>query len=191
MPKNMGLIAGVAAVVIVGGVIFSQMKSTAPASGTREEAAPMVKDDMMEKDVMAKDDMMKGDAMAKPEADDMMKDDKMAADDMMNKDVMMGGTYEAYAPEKLARAESGDVVLFFHASWCPSCRGLNASIEAGAANIPKDVTILKTDYDTQTELKKKYGVTYQHTMVQVDKDGNLIKKWSGSPSLEALLAQVE
>ena len=40
------------------------------------------------------------------------------------------------------------------------------------------------------DLKKKYGVVYQHTFVQVDKDGNLIKKWSGSPNLSSLVTQV-
>jgi thiol-disulfide isomerase/thioredoxin len=97
--------------------------------------------------------------------------------------MMQKGSYEAYAPEKIARAETGDVVLFFHASWCPSCRGLNADIEKHLETIPAQLSILKVDYDTETELKKKYGVTYQHTLVQVDKDGNLIKKWSGSPAL--------
>jgi hypothetical protein len=46
------------------------------------------------------------------------------------------------------------------------------------------------DYDNSDELKKKYGVTYQHTLVQVDKDGNLIKKWSGSPTLTSLVKEV-
>ncbi len=105
--------------------------------------------------------------------------------------VVKAGSYEAYSADKLSRAENGDVVLFFHASWCPSCRGLNKDIENNLASIPGGVTILKTDYDKETELKKKYGVTYQHTLVQVDKDGNLIKKWSGSPSLDRLLAQIQ
>jgi thioredoxin 1 len=108
-----------------------------------------------------------------------------------NNDKMMKGTYEAYTPEKLARAETGDVVLFFHASWCPSCRGLNADIEANTSAIPEGVSILKLDYDKETELKKKYGVTYQHTLVQVDKDGNLIKKWSGSPKLSNLVSEIQ
>lgn len=97
---------------------------------------------------------------------------------------------EAYAPEKLARAEAGDVVLFFHASWCPSCRGLGSDIEANASSIPEGVTILKVDYDKEAELKKKYGVTYQHTLVQVGADGALIKKWSGSPKLSDLVSEV-
>jgi len=101
------------------------------------------------------------------------------------------GSYEAYSPDKIAMAETRDVVLFFHASWCPSCRALNGDIEKNVRAIPAGVTILKTDYDKETELKKKYGVTTQHTLVQVDKDGNLIKKWSGGSKLENLISQVQ
>jgi len=100
------------------------------------------------------------------------------------------GSYEAYTTDKLARAETGDVVLFFSASWCPSCRGLNADIEKNRDTIPEGVTILKVDYDKELELRKKYEVTYQHTLVQVDANGMLITKWSGSPTLSALLSRI-
>lgn len=100
------------------------------------------------------------------------------------------GSYESYTAEKIALAQDGTVVLFFHASWCPSCRALNSDIEANADAIPQGVTILKTDYDAETELKKKYEVTTQHTLVQVDAEGNLIKKWSGGSKLENLLEQI-
>jgi len=132
--------------------------------------------------------------------DDAIMDTKMddssvmqkEGDTMMDKDtVMMKGSYEAYSPEKLARAETGDVVLFFHASWCPSCRSLNSDIEATMSSIPEGVSILKVDYDKETELKKKYGVTHQHTLVQVDKDGNLIKKWSGSSKLANVISEIQ
>lgn len=105
--------------------------------------------------------------------------------------MMKAGSYEAYSPEKLARAEAGDVVLFFHASWCPSCRGLDSDIRNNLSSIPEAVSILKVDYDKETGLRKKYGVTYQHTLVQVDKDGNLIKKWSGSPKLSNVLSEIK
>jgi len=108
--------------------------------------------------------------------------------------VMMAkaGSYEAYSPEKIALASSkGNVVLNFSAAWCPTCRALEANINANLANIPSNLTILKVDYDNSTDLKKKYGVTYQHTLVQVDKDGNLIKKWMGSPTLAAFVAEVK
>jgi len=112
---------------------------------------------------------------------------------MVGEDTTMikSGSYEVYAPEKLARAETGDVVLFFHASWCPTCRALNSDIEKNLETIPSDVSILKLDYDTETELKKKYGVTYQHTLVQVDAGGALIKKWSGSPTLSSLVSEIQ
>lgn len=119
--------------------------------------------------------------------EEVMMDEATTTNDVM----MKAGSYEAYAPEKLALAETGDVVLFFHASWCPSCRGLDTSITGNLGSIPEGVTILKADYDKETDLKKKYGVTYQHTLVQVAADGTMIKKWSGSPSLDSLLAQIQ
>ncbi|HMO78215.1 MAG TPA: thioredoxin family protein [Candidatus Paceibacterota bacterium] len=102
----------------------------------------------------------------------------------------VSGAYEVYSAEKLAAA-AGDVVIFFNATWCPSCRALKADIEANLSAIPAGTTILTADYDTETELKKKYGVTTQHTLVQVDTNGNLIKKWSGGSKLENLLAEVQ
>lgn len=104
---------------------------------------------------------------------------------------VLAGSYEPYSPEKVARADEGDVVLFFRASWCPTCRAVDADIKAHLDNIPVNLTILDVDYDSSTELKKKYGVVYQHTFVQVDAQGNLLKKWSGSPTLAALVAQVQ
>ncbi len=102
------------------------------------------------------------------------------------------GSYEAYSPEKIALASAkGNVVLNFSAPWCPTCRALDKDINANLHNIPSNLTILKVDYDTATALKKKYGVTAQHTLVQVDKDGTLIKKWSGSPTLAAFVAEVK
>ncbi len=129
------------------------------------------------------------------EEETQMNDSDMAGQDAQlgeQKDEMMSaGSYQPYAPEKLAMAETGDVVLFFHASWCPSCRALNADIEKNLTEIPVDVTILKTDYDRETELKKKYGVTTQHTLVQVDKNGTMLKKWSGGAGLESVLSEIQ
>jgi thiol-disulfide isomerase/thioredoxin len=102
-----------------------------------------------------------------------------------------GGIYEPYAPEKLVLAEQGKVVLFFRASWCPTCRGVDADIRANLGKIPEGVAILDINYDTATELKQKYGITYQHTFVQVDAKGYQITKWTGSQTLAALLAQVK
>lgn len=101
------------------------------------------------------------------------------------------GSYEAYSPEKVVLAsDNHDVVLFFRANWCPTCRAVDSDIRANLNKIPTNVTILDVDYDNSSELKRKYNVTYQHTFVQVDKDGNLIKKWSGSPTLSSLIVEI-
>ena len=105
-------------------------------------------------------------------------------------DIVASENYQSYTPEAVASVD-GNIILFFHASWCPSCRGLNSDIEKNIENIPSDVTILKVDYDKETALKQKYGVTTQHTLVQVDNQGNLIKKWSGGSSLEKLISEVQ
>lgn len=164
MNKNIRIIIGtVALFVVVGGVYVSMNKS---------------------------DDAM----LAKEKTEQQAMEDKAMVEkkEMEEKEAMMKvGSYEVYSAERLARAETGDVVLFFRASWCPSCRALNSSIESNLKSIPEGVTILKTDYDTETELKKKYGVTYQHTLVQVDKNGNMIKKWSGGSTLDNLLSQIQ
>jgi len=143
-------------------------------------------------------DVMEGnDAMMIEDEDSMMNDE----DSMMQEDgdkmmddgeaMMKSGSYETYSPEKLALADIGDVVLFFRASWCPTCRTLDADIKSHLGDIPENVAILDVNYDTSTALKQKYGVTYQHTLVQVDSAGNQIAKWSGSPTLASLLTNIK
>ncbi|MGB4076256.1 MAG: thioredoxin family protein [Minisyncoccia bacterium] len=105
--------------------------------------------------------------------------------------MMKKGSYEPYAPEKIALAAEGDVVLFFHASWCPTCRALDENIQGNAASIPESLTILDVNYDKEIELRKKYGVTMQHTLVQVDAAGTLLAKWTGSPTLSSILEKVQ
>lgn len=177
----MGIIIGIV-VLALAGVVYASVSNT---------------DTMAKKDMMAEDKAMM-DKKAMEEKEAMMDAEKMGDESMMkkegetdmNKD-MMKGSYEEYSADKIARAETGDVVLFFHASWCPSCRALNSDIEANMGAIPEGVSILKVNYDAETELKKKYGVTNQHTLVQVDKDGILIKKWSGGSKLSDVLSQIQ
>ncbi|MFA9288953.1 MAG: thioredoxin domain-containing protein [Weeksellaceae bacterium] len=80
----------------------------------------------------------------------------------------------------LQSRSSGRTLLYFHAPWCSTCTVLDDEIKVhGQADLPKDLTILKVDYDRNTELKKKYQVITQHTLVLVDEDGQEVKKWIG------------
>ncbi len=140
-----------------------------------------------EPSVMEQETMIKEDTATQPTDESMLMEKK---DETSMKETSVG-SYEAYAPEKISLAADGQVVLFFHAPWCPSCKKVDSDIIQNSSTIPAELTILKTDYDTSVELRKKYGVTYQHTFVHVDATGNMIKKWSGSNSLEDIIQQVK
>lgn len=115
-----------------------------------------------------------------------------SADTEGSDDGVTNGAYIDYDASAVTQAaENGTAVLFFHASWCPTCKALNDDIEASLSDIPDGVTIFKTDYDTNVDLKQQYGVTYQHTLVQVDADGNTINKWSGGNTLETVLDNIQ
>jgi thiol-disulfide isomerase/thioredoxin len=87
----------------------------------------------------------------------------------------MKGIYKSYSPEAVKNAK-WKIVLFFHASWCPTCKASEADILAN--KIPENLTILKVNYDDSDNLKTQYGVLTQSTFVEVDNNGKEIKKWN-------------
>ena len=170
-------------IVVIGAIVFATSSST-----TSEVTGTDGTERAMEQ---AEETMVDGVAGESDMTDDAMMKDEVSEKDMMDKaDDMSAGTFTSYNEDKLAMAAGGDVVLFFKADWCPSCRALEANIEANAAAIPAGVTILEVNYDTATDLKRKYGVTTQHTLVQVDQNGELIKKWLGGNTLETVVAEI-
>ena len=96
------------------------------------------------------------------------------------------GTYESSADE----FSDTDVVLFFNAAWCSTCKVARDNFEASLDQIPIDLTIVVVDFDTATELRKLYGVTVQHTFVQIDASGEALTKWSGSTTIDEIVEQV-
>jgi len=76
-------------------------------------------------------------------------------------------------------------VLFFHASWCPSCRSLDKSLnEKDFQDVDGDIVVIKVDYDKEDELKTKYKIPSQHTLVEVDQNWNELKKFTGANNLK-------
>lgn len=86
-------------------------------------------------------------------------------------------------------AETYPTVLFFFASWCPSCRSAMKNIESNKSKL-EDITIIIVNYDKYSDLKRKYGVTYQHTYVQIDSQGNKVTLWNGG-DIDSILQNVE
>lgn len=77
--------------------------------------------------------------------------------------------YLDYSPELVAGLAGQPHALFFHASWCPSCRSLDSDIAESLADLGG--TVVKVDYDSSVDLRKKYSVTSQHTLVFFDANG--------------------
>ena len=79
-------------------------------------------------------------------------------------------------------------MLFFHASWCLQCRSLDEQLRAEGA--PDGLTVFKVDYDSRTDLRQKYGVTLQTTVVFVDDSGQLVSSsvLYEDPSIASLVA---
>lgn len=89
--------------------------------------------------------------------------------------------------EQAASRAGTKVVYFFHAPWCPSCRATEDAVARDG--IPAGLTLVKVDFDTENDLRKKYGVTTQHTFVQVDASGAELAKWTGSKGGAEILAK--
>jgi thioredoxin-related protein len=83
--------------------------------------------------------------------------------------------YIEYSEANLANTKNTKQVVFFHAPWCSTCIAFEKEIIA--QGVPAGITILKADYDTETDLKQKYEVRLQSTFVLLDADGNVQQAW--------------
>ena len=171
------------------------LTSCGSATSSTESAAPaaesaMASDEMASESAMASDEMSGSDEMASEGAEGHSDDgssDEMSGTDEMASDAT-AGAYISLADYEGGKDmyDTGKVVLFFNASWCPTCQETQKNLESDPAAIPAGLTIVKVDYDNSDELKRKYGVTTQHTFVQVGADGAELAKWTGSATAEEI-----
>lgn len=140
---------------------------------------------MTEEDKKMMDEQMDDSKMMDKETMSDLKDDMMEEKEVMMKKEWM---FVEYSAEKVA-ATSGNKVLFFHANWCPSCIG--AAKNLSAATAPEGLNVFKVDYDSSADLKTKYGVVSQHTFVEIDENGTMVKRWFGSRNYEDILTQLQ
>lgn len=175
--KNMNntVIAIIAAIVILGGgaaalVLSGDSDSNNNQTSTSESPDAMEKkeDAAMEKD---------GEAMEKTEGEGAM--------------MKKSDTYVTLADFESNKESFSDQkkVHFFHASWCPICKSIDEDITSDPSQIPSGTTFIKTDFDSNTALRQKYGVTTQYTFVQIDNDGNEVAQWSAT-SLDRAIAGI-
>lgn len=146
-------------------------------------------------------------AMEKKVADDKMAMEKEASEATMEKtDEVMTKSETPAAETVMVKASAyttlsdfdkdptvykdNKKVYFFHAPWCPICRGIDEDIASDTAQIPSGTTFIKTDFDSSTSLRQKFGVTTQYSFVQVDNDGNELKQWNAT-SLDKAIAGIQ
>lgn len=170
MDARSALLAGILVCALAGcGSPSAQDAASAAASAPTSEAAPT-------------------DApLPAAEPDDSVASEDTA--DPVDAEAPVGpGSYIAladYEADQAAYADT-DVVLFFNAEWCSTCKIARDNIQSDLAAIPSGLTIVVVDFDTANELRQQYGVTVQHTFVQVDADGNELAKWSGSVTADEI-----
>ncbi|KFX64429.1 thioredoxin family protein [Paraburkholderia fungorum] len=70
-------------------------------------------------------------------------------------------------------------IVYFHATWCPTCKVQQPIVDRLAASPEmKDMTIFAADYDKEVALKRAMKVTQQSTFV-VFKGGHEVARSTG------------
>jgi thiol-disulfide isomerase/thioredoxin len=98
---------------------------------------------------------------------------------------MVTGDYIKYSFDELKGQKN---ILFFTSESCESCMQFYDDVQQNQESIPDNIRILEININN--ELSSSYWVRYPHTFVQVDSEGNFIKKWSDSNNLEGFLKKL-
>lgn len=72
-----------------------------------------------------------------------------------------------YSEAALGAAQQADkpVALHFRADWCPTCRAQDKVLESLKAEPGLDLTVLAVNYDTEKDLKRRFHINSQSTLV--------------------------
>ena len=72
-----------------------------------------------------------------------------------------------YSAVALAEAEKANqpVALHFHADWCPTCRAQDKVVQTLKTEKGLDLTLLTVNYDTEKELKRRFKVNSQSSLI--------------------------
>lgn len=102
------------------------------------------------------------------------------------------GRYEEALAQKMVLA------LYFTANWCPICReqepinvSAMRSLEGDSQILAMRIHILDSETTKETEeLARKYGVSYQHTFVILDRNGEVSYQYTGPLSESELKEKI-
>ncbi len=143
-----------------------------------------------------------GDSMVDEKAGDQMQEtgDSMeeTGESMTDETTMeLGGSYVPFEKSAYlqAREDGKKIFLEFYANWCPSCAQQEPEIESAFAKITDpEIVGFRVNYkdsDTdqdEVDLAREFGITYQHTHVLINSEGDVVIKsqefWSESQVLD-------
>jgi thiol-disulfide isomerase/thioredoxin len=95
-----------------------------------------------------------------------------------------------YTADALPQAQKADkpVALHFHADWCPTCRAQTDALRQLKSENGLDITVLVANYDTEKELKRRFNVRTQATLVVMHGDKETDRLVGDTSRLNILMA---
>ncbi|QQR93052.1 MAG: thioredoxin family protein [Candidatus Iainarchaeum archaeon] len=142
--------------------------------------------------------------MIKPDGTMIKPDGTMIGPDgaMIDDHVMEGKGNLEYVPFTKAAydqalAEGKTVFLEFYATWCPTCQAQAPALKEGLESISSDKLVAfrvnykdpDTDAD-ETELARKYNITYQHTHIVANAQEDVLLRSQESWSKQDVINKV-
>ncbi|MFA6522755.1 MAG: hypothetical protein WCS85_00050 [Candidatus Peribacteraceae bacterium] len=82
-------------------------------------------------------------------------------------------TYAPYSSDKVGNGQKA--LLFFYGLWSIPARANDATLKKWASGSGFIIPAYKVEYDTEKQLRKKYGVTYINSFVLVDGKGTKVQ----------------
>lgn len=82
------------------------------------------------------------------------------------------------------------LAVLFHADWCPTCRAQEKTLKEMQSESGLDLTVFVADYDTEKDLKRKFGVRAQSTLIAL-KGQTVTARVIGGTSAETLRAALK
>lgn len=147
-----------------------------------DESKEMEKNEDVKNSEVAESQIMKKEMDTSDQNTDLIKDSESMMQNKYAGNVLSGTTtpYVEFnqADFEMALSQKKTIVLNFYANWCPSCRAEQPFAEEAFSTLNNSHVVgFRVDYkdantdEFETALAKKYGITYQHTKIIIDKTG--------------------
>lgn len=174
-------------VISLCAVVFLSACSTETPDTTTD---PVVDTIEVESDVSEESDAMEEEPADKEDSMDEVSEEESEEPAEESELEAQAATYVTYSEEAVAEYAGSNKVIFFHATWCPACRALDAELSSDISELPAGTVVMKADYDAEADLKQKYGVNLQHTLVFIDDEGNSTRANLTGADLDKLKAEL-